>query len=74
MSPHADELLAKILRLPDEEQTELVERLLDALGPPESAIDRMTDEEFAAELARRAEEARRDPSVLIPWDQVRDMR
>jgi hypothetical protein len=36
----------------------LVERLLDALDPPGSAIDRMTDEEFAAELARRAEEDR----------------
>lgn len=74
MSPHADELLAQILRLPEEEQEELVERLLDALGPPPSAIDLMTDEEFAAELERRAEEARRDPSVLIPWEQVRDMR
>jgi putative addiction module component (TIGR02574 family) len=74
VSPHADELLAQVLRLPDEERAELVERLLDALDPPGSAIDRMTDEEFAAELERRAEEARRDPSVLIPWDQVRDMR
>jgi putative addiction module component (TIGR02574 family) len=34
----------------------------------------MNDEEFAAELDRRAEEARRDPSVVIPWEQVREMR
>jgi putative addiction module component (TIGR02574 family) len=74
MSPRADQLLAEVLRLPAAEQEELIERLLDAAGPPPSAIDRMTDEEFAAELERRAEEARRDPSVLIPWEQVRDMR
>ena len=74
MSPHADELLAQILRLPDEEREELVRRLLDALDPPGSAIDRMTDEEFAAELERRHQEFLRDPSVGIPWEQVRDMR
>jgi MOSC domain-containing protein YiiM len=32
------------------------------------------DDAFAAELERRAEELRRDPSAGIPWDQVRDMR
>ena len=74
MSPRAEELLAEILRLPAGEQDELIGRLLDAAGPPASDIDRMTDEEFAAELERRAAEARRDPSVLIPWEQVRDMR
>ena len=74
MSPRTDDLLAEVLRLPDDEREELIERLLDAAGPPPSDIDRMTDEEFAAELERRAEEARRDPSVLIPWEQVRDMR
>lgn len=71
MSPHADELLAQVLRLPDEERAELVERLLDALDPPASEIDRMTDEEFAAELERRHQEFLRDPSVGIPWEEVK---
>jgi putative addiction module component (TIGR02574 family) len=71
VSPHADELLAQILRLPDEEQEELVERLLETLSPPPSAIDRMTDEEFAAELERRHQEFLRDPSVGIPWEEVK---
>jgi putative addiction module component (TIGR02574 family) len=74
MASRTDELLAEVLRFPADEQEEFIERLLDAVGPPPSDIDRMTDEAFAAELERRAEEARRDPSVLIPWEQVRDMR
>jgi putative addiction module component (TIGR02574 family) len=74
MSPRADALLAEVLQLPADDRDEFIERLLDAAGPPGSDIDRMTDAEFAAELERRAEEARRDPSALIPWDQVRDMR
>ncbi len=74
MTQRVAELLAEVLRLPEEEQAELVEQLLDRLDPPPSDIDRMSDEEFAAELDRRAEELRRDPSAGIPWDQVRDMR
>jgi putative addiction module component (TIGR02574 family) len=74
MSPRADEILAEVLRFPADVRDEFIERLLDAAEPPPSHIDRMTDDEFAAELDRRAEEARRDPSVLIPWEQVRDMR
>lgn len=71
MSPHADELLAQILRLPEEERDELIERVLGSLDPPGSAIDRMTDAEFAAELERRHQEFLQDPSAGIPWEEVK---
>lgn len=74
MSPQVDALVAAVLRLTEPERAEVLERLLDALDPPPSDVDRMTEEEFAAELDRRAEEFRRDPSVGIPWEQVRKMR
>jgi hypothetical protein len=38
---------------------------------PVLSTDYMTEEEFVAELNRRAEEAERDPSVCIPWEVVR---
>src|SRR5579871_2682687 len=70
MSPQVDELVAAVLRLTEPEQAEVLERLLDALGPPPSDIDRMTEEEFAAELDRRHAEFLRDPTVGIPWEEV----
>jgi putative addiction module component (TIGR02574 family) len=74
MSSKTAELLAAALKLPPEERQELADRLLDSLDPPASAIDRMTDAEFEAELTRRMDESDRDPSVRIPWEQVREMR
>jgi putative addiction module component (TIGR02574 family) len=73
MSERTASLLAAALQLSEEERAELVEGLLDSLGGPDSDIDRMTEEEFAAELDRRAEEFLRNPSVGIPWEQVKDM-
>lgn len=74
MSERSASLLAAALQLSDEERAELVEGLMDSLDPPDSDIDRMTEEEFAAELDRRAEELRRDPNAGVPWEQVKDMR
>jgi putative addiction module component (TIGR02574 family) len=74
MSERAASLLAAALQLPEDERAELVEGLLDSLGGPDSDIDRMTEDEFAAELDRRAEELRQNPDAAIPWDQVKDMR
>jgi putative addiction module component (TIGR02574 family) len=73
MSERFTELLAAALRLSDEERADLAERLLESLDPPPSDIDGMTDEEFKAELDRRHEEFLRDPSVGIPWEQVKRM-
>ena len=74
MSDRSASLLAAALQLSEEERVELVGRLLDSLDPPLSDIDRMTEEEFVAELDRRAEELRRNPDAGIPWEQVKDMR
>jgi putative addiction module component (TIGR02574 family) len=70
MTTAAADLLAAALKLSPEDREELVGELWDSLDPPESDIDRMTDEEFEAELNRRREESRRDPSVMIPWEEV----
>src|SRR4051812_18518995 len=74
MSERTASLLAAALQLSEEERAELVEGLLDSLGGPDSDNDRMTEEEFAAELDRRHEEFLRDPSVGVPWEQVKDLR
>ncbi len=71
MTTAAAELLAAALKLSPEEREDVAEELLHSLEPPESDIDRMTDEEFEAELNRRAEELRRDPSAGIPWEEAR---
>ena len=74
MSERSASLLSAALQLNEKERAELVDGLLNSLAPPESDIDRMTDDELVAELDRRAEELRRDPDAAIPWDQVKDMR
>ena len=47
--------------LPEEECSNLVNR----------DLEEMTEEEFAAELKRRWDEYQRDPSVGIPWSEVK---
>lgn len=74
MSQAVADLLAAALRLSPDEREELASQLYDSLDGPPSDTDRMTDAEFEAEILRRAAESDRDPSVRIPWDQVRDMR
>jgi putative addiction module component (TIGR02574 family) len=56
------------LALSEDERVLLVQRLLDTLPP---GACQYTEDELAEELDRRAEEARRDPSALIPWEEVR---
>jgi putative addiction module component (TIGR02574 family) len=47
--------------LPEEECSNLVNR----------DHEEMTEEEFAAELEQRWDEFQRDPSVGIPWSEVK---
>lgn len=74
MSAETEKLLAEVLLLSHEEQDEFVTRLIDTLDAPTSAIDDMTEEQFAQELMRRAEELRTNPGDGLPWEQVREMR
>jgi putative addiction module component (TIGR02574 family) len=73
MTKETTELLAEALKLPETEREELADRLLESLDPPTSDIDQMTDEEFVAELDRRAVELRQNPELGIPWDEVKKM-
>lgn len=73
MSDAMSAVLAQAMQLPAAERGELIERLTDSLDPPEG-LDHATDDEFAAELNRRAAELRADPTAGIPWEQVREMR
>ena len=68
--PTSAELLDAALKLPPAEREELAERLLDSLDDGRS-VDDMTDDELKAELDRRHAESLADPSVLIPWEEVR---
>ena len=74
MSERSANLLAAVLQLSEQERAELVEGLMDSLDSPDSDVDRMTEQEFAAELERRALELRQNSDADIPWDQVKDMR
>lgn len=69
MSDETDRLLAAALALPEEERIRLVERLLESL-PPEGGAE--TEEEFAAELERRAAEVAAGTADAIPWDKLRE--
>ena len=68
MTPSPETVWHDIQLLSDDDQHELLERLMDRFEPPE------TDPEFDAELLRRADELRADPSAGIPWEVVREMR
>jgi putative addiction module component (TIGR02574 family) len=74
MSERSTALLAEALRLSEDERAELADALLDSLDGPPSDYDAMTEEEFKAELDRRAEELRQHPERAIPWEQVEKMR
>jgi len=74
MSERATSLLAEVLTLSDEERAEIVDGLLDAEDGLSSDAGEITEAEFTAELDRRAEDYRRDPSAAVPWEHVQHMR
>ena len=74
MTQHATELLANALRLPDDERAAFTEELLASFDPQPGEADPLDDAEFLAELDRRAEEFRNDPTSGLPWDIVKGMR
>jgi putative addiction module component (TIGR02574 family) len=62
-------LMEDLLKLPEAERREIVHELLESLE--ESDLPPLTPEQMA-EIDRRIEEHRRDPSTAIPWEEVRD--
>jgi putative addiction module component (TIGR02574 family) len=73
MTPKVTELLTSALALSPAEREELADCLWSSLDPPDAFAD-MTEDEWVAELNRRAAELKADPSLGVSWDEVRDMR
>lgn len=61
--------LVPILALSTDKKMELVQTILDSI-PPEEIPSDLTDEE-KAELERRVDAFRADPSRGVPWEQVK---
>jgi putative addiction module component (TIGR02574 family) len=68
MTPQTQALVDAALALPEAERALLVERLLETL-PPEPG--ELNEDQLEAELDRRFDEYQRDPSVGIPWSEIK---
>jgi putative addiction module component (TIGR02574 family) len=68
MSDQVQALFDAALALPEAERELLVERLLESLPP---GFPPLNDEEMLAELERRHAEFEKDPSIAIPWSEVK---
>lgn len=73
MTSKLTELLTAALALSPAEREELADSLWSSLDPPD-ASDGMTEDEWIAELNRRAAELKANPSLGLSWDEVRNMR
>ncbi|MBI3822569.1 MAG: addiction module protein [Planctomycetes bacterium] len=71
MTATAKSLLESALTLPQEERRAIAEALLESVPDDISELD---EEAFAAELRRRSDEMKKDPSCGIPWSELRKMR
>jgi putative addiction module component (TIGR02574 family) len=67
MTAETQAILKAVLALPETERMLLTDELLEAISPD---VRPLTEEEFAAELDRRAAEIERDPSMGIPLSDV----
>ena len=70
MSETAQSILAAALSLPESERWEIIEKLHEAETPPDN-YEGMTEEEFHAELERRAQEALDGTDPGVPWPEVK---
>jgi putative addiction module component (TIGR02574 family) len=76
MSPENQAIFDAALDLPEDERAELAELLLDSLPPTPEELARdgwveVTDDELFAELERRRAEFEKDPSVAVPWSEIK---
>jgi len=62
--------LEELLKLPVAERIDLAMALWDSIAEPELQAHLPLTPEQAAELDRRLDEHRRDPSSAIPWEEV----
>jgi putative addiction module component (TIGR02574 family) len=77
MTPEADEpneqaaraLVAQALRLSEGERVRVASELLESLEGPD---EETSDDEWLAEINRRAESVRRGKTIGEPWPLVRD--
>jgi putative addiction module component (TIGR02574 family) len=67
MTAETQAILRAALALPEAERILLADELLEAISPDPGPC---TEEEFAAELDRRAADCERDPSLAIPLSDV----
>ena len=68
MTAETQAILKAALALPEAERILLADILLDAISPDAEAC---SEEEFAAELDRRAAECEKDPSLAVPlWEAI----
>lgn len=68
MSDNFQSILEAARALPESERVLLIGELLESL-PPDTAL--LSDEEMLAELERRHAEFEKDPSLAIPWSEVK---
>lgn len=69
MDERTQQLYNEALALPEQQLNLLVERLLEAIGPPDDE-----DAELIEELDRRSKEIAEGTDGAIPWSEVRDLQ
>ena len=72
MSDAAKAILDQALMLSEEERGQLVDALVQSFSPPAGLVE-MTEEEFQAELERRAKECEDGTDPGIPWPELKAM-
>jgi putative addiction module component (TIGR02574 family) len=68
MSPNASTLLNAAMALSEDERFAIAEALFSSLPDDADALD---DASFEQELLRRSEEMKNDPSICIPWSELK---
>ena len=63
------DLLEKAMQLPIPERIKLVEDIWDSIAAVPEAI-KLTDERMA-EVERRLEDYRKDPTRVVPWEEAK---
>lgn len=68
MTTQAQHLLNAVLALPETEQFDVLEGLLESLSPESSFL---ADESLQREVERRHEEVLRGKSETVPWSELK---